>query len=66
MNEAKIVDKILRQIAATDFSVTAVPDQPISLFETTIRYLGGLLSGIVCFSSVPCECVVPRCSCWVD
>ncbi|KAH8656804.1 glycoside hydrolase [Ilyonectria robusta] len=44
MNEAKIVDKILRQIAATDFSVTAVPDQPISLFETTIRYLGGLLS----------------------
>lgn len=53
MNEAKIVDKILRQIAATDFSVTAVPDQPISLFETTIRYLGGLLSGIVCFNSVP-------------
>lgn len=53
MNEAKIVDKILRQIAATDFSVTAVPDQPISLFETTIRYLGGLLSGIVYFSSVP-------------
>ncbi|SPJ73695.1 related to class I alpha-mannosidase 1B [Fusarium torulosum] len=44
MEEAEIVDKILRQIAATDFTVTAVPDQPISLFETTIRYLGGLLS----------------------
>lgn len=45
MEEVEIVDKILRQIAATDFTVTAVPDQPISLFETTIRYLGGLLSG---------------------
>ncbi|KAF7556267.1 hypothetical protein G7Z17_g1510 [Cylindrodendrum hubeiense] len=44
MNEATIVDKILRQIAKTDFTVTAVPDQAISLFETTIRYLGGLLS----------------------
>ncbi|KAJ3533273.1 hypothetical protein NM208_g2554 [Fusarium decemcellulare] len=44
MNEAVIVNKILQQIAATDFTVTSVPDQPISLFETTIRYLGGLLS----------------------
>lgn len=45
MEEAVIVNKILEQIAATDFTVTAVPNQPISLFETTIRYLGGLLSG---------------------
>jgi mannosyl-oligosaccharide alpha-1,2-mannosidase len=45
MEDAEIVDKILRQIMLTDFTVTAVPDQPISLFETTIRYLGGLLSG---------------------
>ncbi|RBQ73816.1 hypothetical protein FVER14953_10099 [Fusarium verticillioides] len=44
MEDAEIVDKILRQIMLTDFTVTAVPDQPISLFETTIRYLGGLLS----------------------
>ncbi|KAH7128067.1 glycoside hydrolase [Dactylonectria estremocensis] len=44
MDEAEIVDKILRQIAKTDFTVTAVPNQAISLFETTIRYLGGLLS----------------------
>ncbi|EYB32129.1 hypothetical protein FG05_03906 [Fusarium graminearum] len=44
MEEAVIVNKILEQIAATDFTVTAVPNQPISLFETTIRYLGGLLS----------------------
>lgn len=45
MEDAEIVDKILRQIMLTDFTVTIVPDQPISLFETTIRYLGGLLSG---------------------
>ncbi|KAF5593834.1 class I alpha-mannosidase 1B [Fusarium pseudoanthophilum] len=44
MEDAEIVDKILRQIMLTDFTVTVVPDQPISLFETTIRYLGGLLS----------------------
>ncbi|KAI1070846.1 hypothetical protein LB507_006662 [Fusarium sp. FIESC RH6] len=44
MEEGVIVDKILNQIATTDFTVTVVPDQPISLFETTIRYLGGLLS----------------------
>ncbi|KAF5002507.1 hypothetical protein FGRMN_332 [Fusarium graminum] len=44
MDQADIVDKILRQIATTDFTVTAVPNEPISLFETTIRYLGGLLS----------------------
>ncbi|KAF5641844.1 class I alpha-mannosidase 1B [Fusarium tjaetaba] len=44
MEDAEIVDKILRQIMLTDFTATIVPDQPISLFETTIRYLGGLLS----------------------
>jgi mannosyl-oligosaccharide alpha-1,2-mannosidase len=45
MEERGIVDKILRQIASTDFSKTAVDDQAISVFESTIRYLGGLLSG---------------------
>ncbi|KAL2211239.1 1,2-a-D-mannosidase [Sarocladium strictum] len=45
MEEREIVDKILRQIASTDFSKTAVDDQAISVFESTIRYLGGLLSG---------------------
>ncbi|KAF5584417.1 class I alpha-mannosidase 1B [Fusarium subglutinans] len=44
MEDAEIVDKILRQIMLTEFTVTIVPNQPISLFETTIRYLGGLLS----------------------
>uniref|UniRef100_A0A4E9E3D8 alpha-1,2-Mannosidase n=1 Tax=Gibberella zeae TaxID=5518 RepID=A0A4E9E3D8_GIBZA len=51
MEEAVIVNKILEQIAATDFTVTAVPNQPISLFETTIRYLGGLLSAYDLLSS---------------
>ncbi|KAF4973188.1 hypothetical protein FSARC_440 [Fusarium sarcochroum] len=44
MNEAEIVTKILRQIAKTDFTRTTIDDQAISLFESTIRYLGGLLS----------------------
>lgn len=47
MDEAVIVNKILKQIASTDFTATIIPDQPISLFETTIRYLGGLLSGMI-------------------
>ncbi|CEI62496.1 unnamed protein product [Fusarium venenatum] len=51
MEEAVIVNKILEQIAATDFTATAVPNQPISLFETTIRYLGGLLSAYDLLSS---------------
>ncbi|KAG4279853.1 hypothetical protein FPRO06_11186 [Fusarium proliferatum] len=51
MEDAEIVDKILRQIMLTDFTVTIVPDQPISLFETTIRYLGGLLSAYDLLSS---------------
>ncbi|KAM5341503.1 hypothetical protein ACJ41O_014534 [Fusarium nematophilum] len=44
MGKGDIVVKILQQIAKTDFTVTAVDDQAISVFESTIRYLGGLLS----------------------
>ncbi|KAF4977884.1 hypothetical protein FZEAL_5658 [Fusarium zealandicum] len=44
MNERETVDKILRQIAKTDFTRTATDDERISLFESTIRYLGGLVS----------------------
>lgn len=46
MNEGEIVNKVLRQISETNFTRTAVDGQAISLFETTIRYLGGLLSGM--------------------
>jgi mannosyl-oligosaccharide alpha-1,2-mannosidase len=41
------VEQIVKYIPKIDFSKT---DDEVSLFETTIRYLGGLLSGI---SSLP-------------
>ncbi|KAL2863737.1 glycoside hydrolase family 47 protein [Aspergillus lucknowensis] len=42
MNNATIVNQILDHIAAVDYSKT---DATVSLFETTIRYLAGMLSG---------------------
>ena len=42
MQIPEIVDTILNYIPTIDFDVTT--DQ-VSLFETTIRYLGGMLSG---------------------
>ncbi|CAP66683.1 uncharacterized protein PODANS_4_8120 [Podospora anserina S mat+] len=41
MGEHKIIDQILRYIPDINFNHT---DSEVSLFETTIRYLGGLLS----------------------
>ncbi|THC95625.1 hypothetical protein EYZ11_004887 [Aspergillus tanneri] len=42
MRNATIVNQILDHIAKIDYSKT---DDMVSLFETTIRYLGGMLSG---------------------
>jgi mannosyl-oligosaccharide alpha-1,2-mannosidase len=42
MRQPKIVNEILGHIAKVDFTKTATE---VSLFETTIRYLGGMLSG---------------------
>lgn len=42
MDMPDVVDEILDHIENIDFSKT---DYLCSLFETTIRYLGGLLSG---------------------
>ena len=39
-----IVNQIVDYVPSIDWSVS-YEDQPVSLFETTIRYLGGLLSG---------------------
>ncbi|KJK81769.1 putative mannosyl-oligosaccharide alpha-1,2-mannosidase [Metarhizium anisopliae BRIP 53293] len=44
MNSLKIVQPMLDHIAKIDFTTTAKADDAISLFETNIRYLGGLLS----------------------
>jgi mannosyl-oligosaccharide alpha-1,2-mannosidase len=42
MQDWEVVDQILAYVQTIDFD-TAIGD--VSLFETTIRYLGGLLSG---------------------
>lgn len=42
MGEKEIVNQILEHIPTIDWSQTAID---VSLFETTIRYLGGMLSG---------------------
>ena len=39
-----IVDQIMSYVPTIDWSVSA-NNEPVSLFETTIRYLGGILSG---------------------
>lgn len=40
-----IVDEILAYVPTVDFTRQENATQQVSLFETTIRYLGGLLSG---------------------
>lgn len=45
MGEQEIVEQILDYVPTIDFSVS-YNDTVVSLFETTIRYLGGLLSGM--------------------
>lgn len=50
MGEWDIVDQILDYIPKINFDNTSTE---VSLFETTIRYLGGLLSGKARESSSP-------------
>lgn len=45
MEEVKIVNEILDFISTIDFSTTKEANSQISVFETNIRYLGGLISG---------------------
>ncbi|KAK1249046.1 hypothetical protein MKX07_002562 [Trichoderma sp. CBMAI-0711] len=44
MGDADIVNTILQYVPQINFTTTAVANQGISVFETNIRYLGGLLS----------------------
>lgn len=45
MEDADIVNTILQHVPQINFTTTAVANQGISVFETNIRYIGGLLSG---------------------
>lgn len=44
MNMPDIVERILDRVPSIDWRHPAADVQEISLFETTIRYIGGLLS----------------------
>lgn len=45
MGETDIVDQILDFVPKIDFTTTAKVNETISVFESNIRYIGGLLSG---------------------
>ena len=45
MNNEKVVNQIVEYIPTINFDRTAPGEEAVSVFETTIRYLGGLLSG---------------------
>lgn len=45
MGKGDVVKQILDHIATIDWRKTAPGQEGVSVFETTIRYLGGLLSG---------------------
>ncbi|RDA92386.1 hypothetical protein CP533_4718 [Ophiocordyceps camponoti-saundersi (nom. inval.)] len=45
MGQTDVVNQMLSQIAKIDFTTTKARNDRISVFETNIRYLGGLLAG---------------------
>lgn len=45
VEDKRVVKQILDHIAKVDFTTTEVEDESISVFETNIRYLGGMISG---------------------
>jgi mannosyl-oligosaccharide alpha-1,2-mannosidase len=45
MGNAEVVNQILDFIPTINFARTAPGAEEVSVFETTIRYLGGMLSG---------------------
>lgn len=45
MQNQGVVDIIVDWIPTIDFDHALSPDDQISLFETTIRYVGGMLAG---------------------
>jgi mannosyl-oligosaccharide alpha-1,2-mannosidase len=53
MEDKRIVTQILKFAATIDFTTTKDADSSVSLFETNIRYLGGLLAGKQPIALVP-------------
>lgn len=47
LGDRESVNQILEFVPTIDFTTTAKSGESISLFETNIRYFGGLLSGLL-------------------
>jgi mannosyl-oligosaccharide alpha-1,2-mannosidase len=47
LEDKTIVGQILEFIPTIDFTTTKEKDESISVFETNIRFLGGLISGML-------------------
>lgn len=47
MGNREVVNQVLAHIPTIDWNKTAKGAEAVSVFETTIRYLGGLISGKV-------------------
>lgn len=45
MGDSDAVDAILDHVPTVDFSTTKGVNESVSVFESNIRYLGGMLSG---------------------
>lgn len=45
MENGDVINAIVDHIQSINFNATAPGSESVSVFETTIRYLGGLLSG---------------------
>lgn len=45
LEESETVNQILKHVSTIDFTTTKEVNSSISLFETNIRYLGGLIAG---------------------
>lgn len=48
MENTEVVKQIVDHIKTINFNKTAEGAEGVSLFETTIRYLGGMISGNQC------------------
>lgn len=52
MRDSDIVNTILKRVPQIDFTTTANANEGISVFETNIRYIGGMLASKSCFIPV--------------
>lgn len=59
MRDSDIVNTILQRLPQIDFTTTANANEGISMFETNIRYIGGMLASKSLYSCDVCI-VLPK------